>query len=265
MTTELVRQQQVFAAALRNLTEPDPALLQRTPQGHEARFHIYTHGYRVRMIEALQENYPVLARVLGDDDFAALANDFVQANPSQTASIRWFGATLAEFVARQPEQLPHLALLDLIRMEWALSTAFDSPDAETLVADALTVIAAETWPQLRFVAHPSVQLLAMQWNVEPIWSALSNDPDASTDAPDELAHHLLVWRAGHVNQWRSLQEQEATLLAALMSGCSFGELCAMCESLYENQLDITEQVAATVAGYLRSWVDSGLLQSVREF
>ena len=255
MSTALMRQQQDFAAAVRSAQPPDSALLQTTPQGQPARFHIYQNAYRARMIEALIENYPVLARVLGDDDFAELALGFLRTCPSQTASIRWFGAKLADYVSTCPDSLPHPALLDLIRMEWALSVAFDSPDVDTLTVANLSAVAPERWPDLRFAVHPSVQLIRSDWNIEPIWTALSTDPDADTEPPQAAAHYLLVWRAGHVNHWRSVSDQEAHLLTALISGTRFADLCELEGSTSGD----VSNAAATVAGYLRTWVDANLL------
>ncbi len=260
MSDALVRQQQEFAAAVRAARPPESGLLQDTPAGEPARFHIYQNAYRIRMVEALKENYPVLASVLGDDEFAGFAAGFLQTCPSQTASIRWFGAQLADYVAAHPDTLPHPALLDLIRMEWALSVAFDSPDAKPLTVADLAAVAPESWPGLSFVVHPSVQLIHVDWNVEPIWTALAADPDAATDAPEAAPHYLLVWRAGHVNYWRSVSDEEAGLLTALMQGSNFGDLCDLCgQQLNSGQSDNAGTAAVTVAGYLRTWVDATLL------
>lgn len=257
MSATLREQQTAFARALRNGESPNPALLQTGGSGGAARFGIYLHGYRVRMTEALQENYPVLASVLGDDAFAQLAADFLRDRPSNHASIRWFGAALADYVSENPASLPHPALHDLIRMEWALGTAFDSTDAIPLTFADMTKVAPEDWPSLRFAAHPSLRLLAMQWAVEPVWVALHDDPDADTGAPEQLAHVLLVWREEFVNKWRSLDEREAMLLQALLDGASFGELCELGSTRYPDD----DNIAATLATHLRGWIDAGMLVS----
>jgi hypothetical protein len=253
MNSNLAQQQQELAAAIRADSALTSNLLQATPQGTPARLHIYSNAYRARLGEALKENYPVLARVLGDDGFIDLSAAFLHSYPSRTPSIRWFGAALAEFVEQNTDALPHPSLCDLIRMEWALNTAFDGADANPLkVADMLT-IAPQNWPTLRFAAHPTLHLLAMNWNVEPLWTALSADENADTEPPEELQHHLLIWRYEHKTQWRSVAPMEAQLLQATIAGDSFTELC-------ETAAGITDTATAeTVAGYLRTWIESGLL------
>ncbi|MET3106495.1 hypothetical protein AAKU67_001207 [Oxalobacteraceae bacterium GrIS 2.11] len=256
MSSTLHGQQQQFADALQN--DASCSLFKPTPQGTAPRLFVYSDAYRIRLGEALKENYPVLARVLGDDGFADLANAFLRDNPSRTASIRWFGTALANYVERTDDVLPHPALGDLIRMEWALNTAFDAADATPLtVADMLT-LAPEAWPDLQFLPHPSLRLLALEWNVEPLWTAVTADENAEAEPPEPLQHHLLIWRVEYRTLWRSVEAIEAQLLNATLAGHSFAELC---ETAAESNPDAA---AETVAGYLRIWVEAGMLAGMKE-
>jgi hypothetical protein len=254
MSSELVLQQQELARAIRTHSVTATGnLLKNTLQGTPARLDIYSIAYRARLGEALKENYPVLARVLGDDGFADLANAFLQQYPSRTPSIRWFGARLAEFTEQASDALPHPALVDLIRMEWALNTAFDAADAVPLKVDELLRLAPEDWPALQFALHPSLHLLLLNWAIEPLWSALSVDENAETDAPEEFAHHLLIWRVEHRTQWRSVSADEARLLDAAIAANTFAQLCEIAAEF------AGDNAAATVAGYLRNWVEADML------
>ena len=252
MSSLLAHQQQQFADAIRAYSFEAPAgLLRATPQGQSARFQVYSNAYQIRLGEALKENYPVLASVLGDESFAQLAASFLRRYPSKNASIRWFGENLAQFVRDEPSSVPHPALHDLIRMEWALSTAFDAEDAATLQVSDFMQLTPQDWATLTLTLHPSLRLLAMEWNVEPIWTALSADANNETAAPEQLTHHLLIWRDQETNHWRSVANIEAQLLGATIAGASFTELC-----------DVAAQAgtgANEVASYLRIWVEAGLV------
>jgi len=254
MSSLLKKQQQQFAQAIRNHAQPPTELLQLTPQGKPARFHVYSNGYQIRLSEALKENYPVLARVLGDQGFAELAADFLLHSPSSQPSIRWFGGNLANFVQQQATTLPHPSLLDLIRMEWALSTAFDARDKETLQVSDFMHLTPQDWPALKLVLHPSVRVLEMAWNVEPLWSALNSDDDAKTEAPSQQEHHLLVWRYQQINHWRSVNAIEAQLLNAVADDASFTDLCVLAAE--------SDTAADAVATYLRVWVEAGLVSGM---
>jgi hypothetical protein len=272
-TLELAEQQACLAAAITGvsladarasgdagsaLAESNPALaLIRGPEA-ATRLAVYHHAYRARLIEALRSNHPILHRVLGDDGFATLALAYLQAHPSNTPSIRWFGGDLVAFMSGKapPELLPHPSLIDLARMEWSLGLSFDSADAPWLTPEHLMAVAPEHWPQLRFEFHPSVALLALDWAIEPVWSALTADEGAQADAPEASAHELLIWRQQLDTRWRSVPADEAALLRACMAGECFAGLC-------ERALAFAgDGAAAFAAGALRRWVEDGLLSGV---
>lgn len=252
-TDTLAHQQRALAAQLLADAPDAGTPLLRALNGRPPRLDVYHHAYRARLVAALRSNYPVLPRVLGDGAFDALALDYLAEQPSREPSIRWFGHALPAWLAAKPERLPHPALADLAAMEWALSTSFDAADAAPLAFADLAAQPSASWPGLRFAAHPSVALLALQWAVEPIWQALTEDEDAATDEPAALEHRLLVWREGLQTRWRSLADDEATVLAACLAGEPFA---ALCEQAAGTQ---GEAAPAWVASALRRWVDDGLL------
>ncbi|OYV00200.1 MAG: hypothetical protein CFE45_10025 [Burkholderiales bacterium PBB5] len=137
----LRRQQQALAQAVRGNRPPPRRLLQATPQGRTARIDAYQHAYQARLAGALRDNFEVLALAMGDEAFAALAQAYTEAHPSRQPSIRWFGHRLADFMARHVELddglVPHPAMVDLARLDWALRDAFDAADAPVLDATAL--------------------------------------------------------------------------------------------------------------------------------
>jgi hypothetical protein len=75
----------------------DPGALLR---GNELGLQAYRFAYRARLVEALQDNHPALHQALGDAAFTALTHAYLAEHPSSEPSIRWFGAQLADFMAR---------------------------------------------------------------------------------------------------------------------------------------------------------------------
>ena len=241
------------------------AIVDATPlPGVHGRLAIYQQAYPARLNAALRDNFGTVPRVLGDDAFDALARAYIAAHPSPHASIRWFGDRLPAFMAQREDLVPHPAIVDLARLEWALRGAFDAADAEPLTPGALARIEPAAWPALVFRPMPGVQLLTLSWNIGPVWRALQAEAQGGGEpvlqAPQPLEHTLLVWRQAHTPRWRALDAGAARLLQAAIDGTAFGELCAA-EALSWPQADGDAAAARHVANTLRGWIDDGLLSA----
>ena len=127
-----------------------------------------------------------------------------------------------------------------------------------LVSADLQALAPDDWPGLTFRLHPSVQLLPLHWAIEPAWRVLreaegdGESDEAELDAPEPLAHTLLVWRQGLDTRWRSLAPLEAALLRALAAGENFASICAVAAQSHE---DAAQQVVAV----LQQWLSDDML------
>ena len=250
MSTLFELQQRFQDAIL--LADAPPGLFAAESTGSGG-FSVYLQAYSARLTAALRDNFPTLHRALGDDAFAALARAYIAERPSHFRSIRWFGDSLVEFLAAVPERLPHPALVDLARMDWATRTAFDAADATLLGFEDVAVLRPDEWPEQVFKAVPSLQILDLEWAVEPIWKTLNDDEQAATDAPQALPHALLVWRPTLECCWRSADPCEAVALRALRAGATFAECCTRIAEF------ATTEAARTAAGFLQRWISEGLL------
>jgi hypothetical protein len=218
------------------------------------RLGIYGNGYLSRLIEALEANFPILSKLLGEADFGALGTAYVRSHDSPFFSIRYYGDGLAGFLATDPAYAGAPVLADLARWEWAMTEVFDAADAAPIGTDALARVAPESWAGLRFGWHPSVRRLALAWNAPQIWRAVSDDAGPPEVAFSAEPVEWLLWRQELRTYFRSLQPAEAAALDAAREGQSFGELCAV----LSEKLGETE-APAKAAGFLRDWIESGLI------
>ena len=220
------------------------------------RLDIYADGYRLRLIEALQDSFPALHTLLGDERFEALANRYISATPSRHFSIRWFGDRLADFIADDGDE-PHTALLaEMARFEWALRHAFDAEDIAPLPLDAMQSIPPDRWPALRFGFHPSLRRLDLEWNAPELWQAAEQEAEPLPPRRDDCPVGWIVWRQGLVTHYRSLEVDEAWALDQAMAGSAFA---AICEGLCE-WIDPVH-APGRIAAFLARWIGEGMVTS----
>jgi hypothetical protein len=209
------------------------------------RLAIYCDAYRLRLIEALDSNYPVLAELLGADAFATLGREYIDAHPSQHYSIRWFGHRLAEHLASRKREA---WLIDLARWEWATSHAFDAADANLLTNDDLARVAPNEWPTLQFATHPSLSRLQLRSNVVALVKAAVAEQSLPEPCHAETTEWC-VWREDLSVRYRSLDAIESLAIDAVMSGHHFG---ALCEQLATHLP--ADEVPLRAASYLKQWI-----------
>lgn len=221
--------------------------------GASKRLGIYYDAYRLRIIETLQTHYPKLHALLGDDLFENVARLYIDAFPSTHRNMRWVGNQMSLHVRNTLAQHPIAA--EMASFEWALGLAFDAANQPTLTLNDLANIPFESWGEITFAFHPSVQLLNIQWNVVSIWQAL--DAETTPPAPIQTNTPCLIWRADLNSHYRSIDKDEYQAIQQVMNGTSFGGLCEQLQ-LGHNEEEATQQAA----NYLAAWINADILLSI---
>lgn len=220
----------------------------------ELRLNIYANAYWSRLSEALQENFPALHTLLGDDDFYALAEAYTRHYPSTSFSLRYCGDQLAGFLQQQSPYAEQPLLAEMAQFEWAVWAAFDAPDVLAATLADIQAVPPEQWGDLVFNLHPSAQLLNLQWNVAELWQAITDEAEPIDAEQHAYPQGWLVWRQELATYFRVLEVDEARALASLQRGESFAFLCeGICEWVD------AEHAAARVVGFLQVWLNDGVV------
>lgn len=215
---------------------------------------VYRNAYRLRLAEALETEYPMLARWLGPERFPRLARDYIRAYPSRYRSIRWIGTHLPEFLHQRGEE----AHKEMATFEWALSLAFDSTDANPISPTELAKVPAEHWPALRLQFHASVHLHQFHYPVPQLWKALQGGTQLPPCEYRQESQHWLVWRRELCCFFRSLSPAEARVLKLLKTGETFSAACACLP-----EFDLPCDAAGQMAQWLQRWLQEGLIVGIR--
>jgi hypothetical protein len=258
-TSPLAELQAALQGFVLDPRQPVPQLIvadARIPPATQAG--VYAEAYRARLVGALDADFSGLHAWLGDDEFTRLVHAYLAAHPSRHYSLRGFGGQLAAFLAVQPDYAPHRELADMACFEWAQCHAFDAPDATVLEATALAGIPPGHWPGLRLHFHPALVRLDLHTNAPQLWLALHEGQAPPAVECYQVFHPWLVWRHDLRILFRALPDAEGFALDRFRGGATFGAVCDwLCGWFAE------DEVPARAAGYLREWVDAGLVVGAR--
>jgi hypothetical protein len=183
-------------------------------------FAVYRNTVMKGCIDALQANYPAVARLVGDEWFRAAAAVYARAHPPRVPMLleygRDFDAFLAAFEpAAELRYLPAVARLDRLWTE-----AHAAADELALEAGALAGLEPERLAALRLRPHAAARWAWHELPAYTIWSR-NRAEGADTADFDWQGEGALIVRPGDAVQWRPLDA----------AGCAFLDACARGESL----------------------------------
>ena len=216
---------------------------------------IYSNGYRLRILEALGNDYPALKMLAGDETFDTLGQIYINSQPSTFFNLRWYGGGLEAFLRdTYPRES---AWHEMAAFEWGMGLSFDAPDDPVITFEDMAVVAPEAWPGLSFRLHPSVRRLDLVWSIADYWKAVNQEQVLPELQGAETARPWIVWRKDLATYFRPLTADEAWALDAAAEGKNFSEIC---EGLAEWVAE--DQVALHAASLLRNWVNEQMITRI---
>ncbi|MGA8172810.1 MAG: DNA-binding domain-containing protein [Methylocystis sp.] len=245
---------------------------------------VYVNAYRLRLAEFLDEDYPALRVLLGDDDFEALVEAYIDASPSRLRNARWYSTRLPEFMRDSENWSANRLAIGVALFERALTDAYDAADAPSQGIETLAEFSPQDWPRLGFKFHPSLRLVEVAAGTLDAYVAANADdeetqfaeedeaaserrfaatPDGDSpetaSSPSTEVEIVAVWRSELDPAYRQLDADEYLALNEAAAGHSFGDICQLVAFQNGNQ-PATERLAQ----FLVTWFSEGLVTEVAE-
>ncbi|WP_242336669.1 MULTISPECIES: DNA-binding domain-containing protein [unclassified Anaeromyxobacter] len=215
------------------------------------RIGIYADMYLWRLTDALREDYPKLAALLGDERFLEVADTYAREHPSDRPDLGQFGRRLPAFLRRSPA--PERAdLADLAALEWARAEVFFEAPATPVARDALAVLGPDAFLDARLVLPPALRVLSLGHDAATLWRRLEDGEQP--DAPIAIPTAVVVWREGFEVFHGRIELDEARALDAARAGDPLASVCAL--------FGQREDPAAAAFAALVSWFDQGWIAAL---
>lgn len=238
--------QLAFAAALLDPERPVPdALTSHTTRVPEKRFAVYRNNVVVSLVDALATRFPATQRIVGEEFFRAMARIYVSAEPPRSPLLMQYGDTFPAFIARFEPAAEIVYLADVAEIEAARTRAYHAADAMPLDAALLHEINQSELGALRFVPHPSAEIVRSPHPAVTIWAMNAGE---RTLAPIESwrSEDALVVRPALDVEVRTLPPGGAAFLLALFAGKTLAEAAAEAMADIEG-FDLTANLAGMIS------------------
>jgi hypothetical protein len=216
---------------------------------------VYQGMYLLRMVEALEGDYPAVAHFLGDEEFADLVTRYVAAHPSTSYTFNRLGKRFPDFIRQSRGVRRKAFVADLARLELAVTEVFDAPESSAWPAAAIAKIPQEAWEGAVLKPIAAFRLGAFAY---PVNAYLQSVKQEDHDHPDvgRKATCVAVWRKRY-EVWRlDLSKPAHDFLLALVKGRPFGK--AVASAAKGLQGGAGEQLFR----WLRDWVAEGMFEGV---
>ena len=200
--------------AVRDLLDADSPQATRGLAAYRANGHALAE-------RSLLATYPVVAALIGVDNFAMLARDLWHRHPPQCGDLARWGDALPGFLHANAQLADEPYLSDVARAEWALHRAAGAPDAEPDLP-SFARLGQEDPAGLTLTLAPGTAVISSPYPVTSLVTAhLFDEPSLDTAAQrlrDGLREQALVWRDGLRPRIAGIAPTAATLVQALLAG-----------------------------------------------
>jgi hypothetical protein len=197
-------------------------------EGSEGAMRVYRNTVVSGCVDALRANYPVVARLLGDEMFEAVAAEHSSQCPPRRPTLALYGARFPEWLQGQTwfHEIPYLS--EVARIERFYVESLFAADAEPM--DMSRVLGAD-WQTLRLRLHPATRF---QWLSAPamsIWLAQREETVSELEL-EWKAEGVLLTRPSFDIQPARLSRAGHRFLFGIRLGESVGAAAIACASLY---------------------------------
>lgn len=228
------------------------------PVARQTRLDIYHNAYRMRLRETIDTDHPVLGVYLGDQLYNILVAGYIAAFPSTVRSLRHFCQDLSLFLSSNQPFSQQQILSEIAEFERLLLAAFDAKDASTVTVNQLASVAAEHWPAIKLVFHPSSAIFCQYFNAVAIWQAIKAQQQPPTAIKAVLPGYWLVWRnRQRLTEFYHIDAREQALWVHFRCGGDFAQGCELLTQYYPEQ-----QIPAATVSMLQNWLAKGIVSQI---
>lgn len=175
---------------------------------------IYHNNMTTNLVHALQDTYPLISQLVGNDFFRITAKEYIERYPSRSGNLHDYGQYFSDFLAEyQPVKTLHY-LSEVAQFEWICHTLYFAANHSEFDTSDLAHLSPDAYGQLHFLLHPASQLMKFYYPIARIIDLCRGEIEGNIDINEGGAYMLIIRRESDI-KLVSLSLAEFTFLTAL--------------------------------------------------
>ncbi len=241
------------------ITDLERIVLPSKQQSPLDRMSVYASIYFLRLQEIMDDEYPTLRYLLGEEQFGRTVKDYLTRYPSTHYNLNRLSQRLPHFLLKEAGDIPHREFAaSVATVERAMEDVFDERLVQRISIETIFAVAEELWGDLRLQLTPALRLLTLDYPVNNYMTAVKEKRQA--DVPSASKTHVLVYRCDYT-VWRlDLDPLRFTLLSQLLAGEPLEAALAACAAQPDAN---AEQLQSSLGDWFREWASQGLFCGVK--
>ncbi len=274
----LKRVQEWFGSIIAQPIDSNNKISQRTPRGgsiqEEAenyirpsptllpweRMQIYNQQYWWRLLNIMQDTYPLVTRLFGYTDFNySVAIPYLHSYPPRHWSINLTGDRFNRWLQEAYHQQDRQFVIDSAKLDWAFYSSFFAPHHLSIGTDSTQPESLESLLDVTLYLQPHTHPFAWNYNLMQFrHEMLKQDADywVEQDFPElksEKTALVLFRNRETVLVFEPIAEAEYLTLKRMKQGATFNQLCEWIERQ-------PEMIRSAAEGSLSEWIQHWIVQ-----
>ena len=252
--------QQQFISALKQPAATDFLNLIRSSEQLSSLQHlaIYKNSIKGSLQNVLKEIFPVCQKIVGEDFFIMMINEYIAMTPSLSPDMGDYGQTLSQFISEFQPAKSIAYLSDVANLEWAWHRAFNSRDATELNLKKLSEYYTSHADNIVFLLPPSSTLLSSLFPIHAIWEFNQDSSNGNESLIIESKpHYYFICRDNDQVCINLLSYEQWLLLSWIQKKQTLGEISDKISTEYP-QVSLENLLPTLVK---ENWLSDFVIQS----